>query len=188
VTDYLTRRVVEKAAAKLLARMGIVKPPVDVERIARRLKYRVVFEHFPGDLSATLIRDATNSITIGINSYHPRVRQRFSIAHEIGHGELHVRANGRSGTVVFVDPPGVQVLFRDDAASLGDDPREIQANQFAAALLMPRDFIADSARRILVRASELGESDFVERLATRFEVSQQAMRYRLVNLGVLEPD
>jgi Zn-dependent peptidase ImmA (M78 family) len=168
--------------------MGIFKPPVDVETIARRLGYQVVFEHFPGDLSATLIRDVGNLITIGVNSFHPRVRQRFSIAHEIGHGELHVQLATSSQKVVFVDPPGAQVLFRDDAASLGDNPQEIQANQYAAALLMPSMFIRDSARTILGRTSSLGESDVVERLAARFEVSQQAMRYRLVNLGVLEPD
>ena len=61
----------------------------------------------------------------GINSYHSRVRQRFSIAHEIGHARLHV-SDGKDK--LFVDPPARQ-LFRDADGSLGEDTREVQANQ-----------------------------------------------------------
>lgn len=170
----------------LLERVAVSKPPVDVERIARSLRYDVVFEHFPGDLSGTLIRDEDGSMTIGINSYHPLVRQRFSIAHEIGHAQLHIRSAAKS--LVFVDPPGPQMLFRDGKSALGEDPLEIQANQFAAGLLMPSDFIRAIGRGYVERFPTVSVDQLVGMLSERFEVSSTAMRFRLVTLGLLQPD
>jgi Zn-dependent peptidase ImmA (M78 family) len=186
MTRFRSRHAVEKDARTLLDELGVTKPPVDVEHIARKLGYRVVFEHFPGDLSGTLIRDTDGTMTIGINSFHAPTRQRFSIGHEIGHAQLHAGAKGQD--VLFVDPPGTEVLFRDDRASLGEDPKEIQANQFAAALLMPSDYIQAIGRKIVEKSPSIGVDAVVTRLALRFSVSEQAMRYRLVTLGMLEPD
>src|SRR6185437_9812931 len=104
-----------------------------------------------------------------------------SIAHELGHAQLHLA--GR----LFVDPP-TREFFRDDNSTSGDDPQEVQANQFAAALLMPRPFIFDVGRQIIGARSDIAVDNLVEVLATRFVVSTQAMRYRLVNLGVVEPE
>ena len=64
------------------------------------------------------------------------------------------------------------------------DPHEIEANQFAAALLMPEAFL----RACL---DQLGENPDVEesirRLAQRFDVSAQAMTIRLTSLGDITP-
>ncbi len=90
--------------------------------------------------------------------------------------------------MIFVDPPGAQVLFRDDKSSLGEDPQEIQANQYAAALLMPSDFIRVVGRRLVEKNPDLPVDALVSLLADRFEVSTTAMRYRLVTLGIMEPD
>jgi Zn-dependent peptidase ImmA (M78 family) len=107
---------------------------------------------------------------------HPEVRQRFTIAHELGHWRLHGKKE------VIVDHL-VRIDFRDDRASAATHHEEIQANAFAAELLMPSEFILlELKKRGLSEAEGVGE--VVEDLAERFEVSQQAMEYRLVNLGL----
>ena len=80
---------------------------------------------------------------IGVNSHHHVNRRRFTVAHELGHLILHRKAlAGR----VHVDRR-FPVLMRDSAAASGLDPREIEANQFAAELLMPTPLLLAEIRR-----------------------------------------
>jgi Zn-dependent peptidase ImmA (M78 family) len=178
------RYEVERLAEEILDRAGITKPPIKLERLAKRLNYPIVYQRFAGDVSGTVLLDDDGTVTIGINSYHSPVRQRFSIAHEIGHAQLHV-SGGKDK--LFVDPPARQ-LFRNADASLGEDPREVQANQYAAALLMPRQFVVTHGKELVERNPRISIEGLVASMAERFEVSSQAMRYRLVTLGILEPD
>lgn len=178
------RTQIEQIAADLLEQYGIRRAPIDVEKLAHKLGYDVVFEHLRNDVSGTVLRDDDGSITIGINTFHPEVRQRFSIAHEIGHATLHVSSLKDKP---IVDTPA-RLLYRDGLSGLGEDPLEIQANQFAAGLLMPREMVAAVGQRLVDQDRRITSNQLVERLAERFNVSTQAMRYRLVTFGVLEPD
>lgn len=66
---------------------GFVRPPVVVHAIARSLGFTVRRSHKLGPLSARLVGDA-----IEVNADEPPVRQRFSVAHELGHhflGSVH---------------------------------------------------------------------------------------------------
>jgi Zn-dependent peptidase ImmA (M78 family) len=89
---------------------------------------------------------------------HP-VRQRFTLAHEIGHLMLHPMETGR-------------MHFRD--TNFHGDWHETQANRYAADLLMPEWMLSISI------GSTHAE---VWRLARLFNVSEQAMQYRLENTG-----
>jgi Zn-dependent peptidase ImmA (M78 family) len=180
----LTRKQVEQRAQNVLDEHGMLKPPIRVDRLAEKLSYNVIYQRLAGDVSGTVILDQDETITIGINSFHSHVRQRFSIAHEIGHAQLHVSS---AKDTRFVDPPA-RVLFRDGTASLGEDPQEIQANQFAAALLMPQHLVSEIGQTMIDRNPKIAIDDLVNKLAERFDVSTQAMRYRLVTFGVLEPN
>ena len=66
---------------------------------------------------------------IGVNEDHHSNRQRFSIAHEIAHFVLH---HGDT----YIDK-GYRVHFRDLESGSGTKREEMEANAFAAALLMP---------------------------------------------------
>jgi Zn-dependent peptidase ImmA (M78 family) len=61
--------------------------------------------------------------------------------------------------------------------------REAEANAFAAALLMPVEWVAQALKG---RQIDVADGDGVSKLAKEFGVSQQAMMYRLVNLGYAE--
>src|SRR6266700_4245422 len=180
------RASIEQEARNILQSCAITAPPVDVKGIAEQLGYRVVLKFFDEeDLSGTVVRDDRGAVTLGINTLHPQVRQRFSIAHEIGHAWLHLAKATRES--FFVDPPA-GVFFRDSKASRGEDQKEIEANQFAAALLMPSQII-DMSLTALARSPKKSTIDTaVSDLAVRFGVSTQAMRFRLVTLGFIEPE
>lgn len=173
---------IEKKVNELLENFGIVNPPVPVEKIIRELGVKITFEPFQGsdDISGILYRDAQKAV-IGINSEHPITRQRFSMAHELGHFILHRKQ-------LFVDKM-VRVNFRDPKSSLAIDSDEIQANAFAAELLMPNEFVKNEIRSLVLsnrynRRTYLKE-ELIDELAHAFDVSRQAMEYRLNNLGVL---
>lgn len=114
----------------------------------------------------------TNAPYILINSDKPRVRRRFTVAHELGHLALgHLLA----GQVVVDETVG------------GTSPEEKQANAFAAGLLMPEEGVRGSIKRLKER---LGDSpnplDWIVWLVASFGVSEQAAAYRLINLRLLQ--
>ena len=67
------------------------------------------------------------------------------------------------------------------------DHEEMAANRFAAALLMPEDWLLKDVEQRIGRQAQLSDEAFVEDLARRYEVSRQAMEFRLANLGLWTP-
>ena len=171
------RRVsaIEKDAKGLLAEAGSGCPPIDVRAIARHVGIRIRPSSFKDDVSGLLVlKDGTP--TIGFNGLHSRVRQRFTIAHELGHYALH-----RGDAKLFVDKRYNSVFFRDEDSSKGKYRQELEANAFAAALLMPIGLIQDVIGK---RGFDLAEEDALDELAQLFDVSRQAMAYRLANSDI----
>jgi Zn-dependent peptidase ImmA (M78 family) len=160
-------------AARLIEQAGVTRPPVPVERIAQFLGAQIAYEAFDGDVSGMLYRDANRTL-IGVNSSHAPTRQRFTLAHEIAHLRLH------KGQPVFIDRL-VRVNWRDGTS----DQEEAQANAFAAELLMPRQLMLQEIERQIKRSRQIAPEQLISSLAETFRVSQEAMRYRLINLGVL---
>lgn len=101
--------------------------------------------------------------TIYINRTESLTRQRFTCAHELGH-----RALGHSGDQL--DRPSGFVIGQFDF-------KEVEANAFAASLLMPKWSI-----EALIVDQNIKN---IDALAEIFGVSQNAMRFRLINLGWL---
>jgi Zn-dependent peptidase ImmA (M78 family) len=80
--------------------------------------------------------------------------------------------------------------WRDDISSLGTNAQEIEANAFGAALLMPQEMVIDSVKRYVSRAPSVStgsswRDSLVSELAREFDVSSEAMGFRLINLGIL---
>lgn len=173
----------EKRAEDLLDQMGVTEPPVPVEEIAARLGIECFAETMSPDTSSVLVRQPDGHRVIAVNSTHHRLRKRFSMAHELGHALLHFPESPRASYAV-VDRP-LEVMFRDGVASEGSNRVEIDANTFAAALLMPRAALEARFREQLQRG--IRRTEVTKILAGIFDVSTQAMGYRLVNLGLADP-
>jgi Zn-dependent peptidase ImmA (M78 family) len=160
-----------RSARQLLQRAGVTHAPVNVEQLARLIGATVRYSPLEGGISGTAIRRSTGEVIIGVNSNHVRERQRFSLAHELGHAVLHRDAE-------FHLDDGVVIGFRSDQSSKADDPREIEANQFAAELLMPAEFVIRDFHRLHHREVD----DAITELANLYGVSLQAMTIRVTKL------
>lgn len=168
-------------AAALLRKYAISKPPVPVEDIAAGEGAVIVRNHFDGTESGFTLRDGTR-IIIGINTRTSKKRQRFSIAHELGHVILHPLS------ALIVDH-AVRIDWRDDVSALGTDMQEVEANAFGAALLMPKEMVFMEIKEYVSRFENSGvgltREEFTSELARTFDVSTEAMGFRLINLGIL---
>ena len=69
-------------------------------------------------------------------------------------------------------------------SSSGEKQREIQANSFAAALLMPKKLVINEIDSYYRGPHD--NKDLVKHLSNRFEVSKNAMTYRLINLDLID--
>jgi Zn-dependent peptidase ImmA (M78 family) len=170
LSDYKVSYVrIRRRVEELLA--GLKTPPVDVFAIARGLGAEVRPLSLEADVSGILYRDGGRKVIV-VNAAHSQERQRFTVGHEIGHLMLH------RGDPVHVDE-GFRINLRDPRAATAEDVEEIEANAFAANLLMPADWLkADLGGETL----DVQDEAEVSRLAMRYGVSPQAMIFRLTSL------
>ena len=158
-----------KQAIALLEKYGAKTVPVPVERIAKAMGVQVEYAPLDGDLSGFAhVRDGKP--IVGVNTLHAPSRQRFTLGHELAHIELH---RPEIESTVHVDRGS---LRRDALASTGTDPKEMEANAFAAELLMPTELLKAVLDN---KAVDLEDDAKISALAKRFRVSEAAMRFRL---------
>jgi Zn-dependent peptidase ImmA (M78 family) len=174
ITATAIRKIRANVAA-LLRDQRVLKPPVPIEKIARSLGLEVRYEPLQGDLYGALVRSDQENY-IGVNSLNHPNRRRFTIAHELGHFRLH------KGIRVHIDK-GLRVNWRDEESSQAVSDEEMEANRFAAELLMPLHFLSKDIEKL-----KSVDQETVALLATRYRVSTQAMRIRLGNFGYILPD
>lgn len=167
----------KRQAAELLRQAHVRNAPVPVERLAARLDAEIVFHRFAPEeeISGVVYRNEDGSSIIGVNSSHRVVRQRFTIAHEIGHLLLH------ADETLHVDK-NFPIGLRNGVSSKSVDENEIEANQFAAALLMPANFIAKDIEPLIGTDVVFA----IRKLAKKYKVSEEAMSIRLSVLRYIE--
>lgn len=172
------RKMIRELSTDLLEKHNIVSAPVNVEKIAHAMHLDVRKDRVEGDISGFLFRDhEKSSAIIGVNSNHHSNRQRFTIAHELGHFLLH------TGDKVHVDR-GFEVRLRSDESSKGTDIDEKEANLFAAELLMPKSFVQRDLDEI--GSVDLTDEDVIKKLADKYQVSPHAFAFRLSYLGYVQ--
>lgn len=119
------------------------------------------------DISGQIRKIDTGDYEITVNSRHAPVRKRFTAAHELGHYLFHRH---------LLDGEHVDILYRQNGnpyagkGSRINQSHEVQANRFAANVLMPMHLL-DAIRATGVEGTE--------ELANLFNVSRQAMEIRL---------
>ena len=128
-----------------------------VEDLNGRIHLLDIAELSNSNTSGSIFVHGTEDFDICLPTYTSPLRDRFTIAHELGHYFLH----SAQGDIPIV-------AFRNGSTRI-----EWEANWFAASLLMPKAEFRQAAR--------LGLS--VAALASRFGVSQEAARVRKEALG-----
>lgn len=143
--------------------------PVRVKDIAEHYDIRVKKMKFPDSSVSGVIGYRDNQVTIAVNSDHHPCRRNFTMAHELGHFLLHPHS-------VVVD----RALFRNTVSSEAVSVEEIEANGFAAELLMPEHDVREQAREYAALCE-----DEIKELCKRYGVSTMAMTIRLTSLGLM---
>lgn len=144
---------------------GKMRMPIDVHRMAQALQIEIVEKSLPVEVAGFILKEAKDKVpTIFVNSKDGPQRQRFTIAHELGH---YVQ-NRTNEQLAYVDN-------RNELASTGIDPHERWCNAFAAELIMPEA----SVKRYWA------EGWSFEKIRDRLNVSKAALTNRLDSLGLI---
>lgn len=174
----IRRNHIRQLVESILDEMECNEPPIDVGAVAEHLGAAIEEAPAKKTLSGFLLRGAKpNQVVIGVNERHSRQRKRFTVGHETGHLLLH-------GAREFHVDEGFRVQRRDQMSGEGADETEIEANLFAAELLMPQRFLAADLDE--EESLDLVNDSVIEELAKRYDVSVQAMTFRLANLGYID--
>lgn len=173
----LQHELPEQRAQKLLDDLGITDIPVPLAKIAKMLGVQIRSSPLDEELSGMIFMNDGVPI-IGVNALHHPNRQRFTIAHEIAHFCLH---KDHITNKVHVDKAfPVAVLRRDARSAKGTERLEIEANQFAAALLMPKKHLAEM---MAASRTDIEEEPPMAAWAAKFKVSKATLEFRIRNLS-----
>lgn len=148
----------ERRAGEVIDRFGLIGPPVPLTDICRVLGLTVRMRPFEY-VAGVFINDDVFPVIV-VNSRERHVRQRFTIAHELGHYFLG------HGQKSFAEPGGKGCQERD-------------AERFAACLLMPRAWVLR-----YWEAYAANRENRLSILAELFDVSSAALKRRVKELGL----
>lgn len=183
--QYISDDEIENKAIQLLHRYSInqkwtISFPIPVDLIVE-IELGCTIDTFEEkmdilgaiDLYEKIIYINSNSKLVGENDNV----YRFTIAHEIGHLELHSTSIIKQ--LHLIDEQENKLICRND-----DNSRmEIQANRYAGALLMPRQLIYKEIESIDIRNSSMLYS-----VSKKCNVSLLALKIRLEHLGIIHPE
>lgn len=156
--------------ADLLERFG--GPPVNIEAVIRGLGIELDKKAaLKSDISGQIEKLSNKTYKVSVNASDNYFRQRFTMAHELGHYLLHRELIGDG---LYDDRAYRSTETGTYTNKLVGPAEEAAANRIAARILMPADKVTSEAREV----------SSVEALAQRFQVSRRAMDIRLQSLGI----
>lgn len=175
----IKRQSINKLADQIRTRLEI-EVPADLDSLVARLagKVEIVPSEELNEMEAAVEKTGDRAFVIRISDETPAMRRRFSIAHELGHLFLHMGYLVNPGLWAKTDAYRDSVRYR-----FGYTEEELEANEFAAALLMP----SAEFRRIAELNCALGRYQ-VQPIAERFKVSTNAAKVRGQWLGLFSWD
>ncbi|PZR13797.1 MAG: hypothetical protein DI532_11505 [Azospirillum brasilense] len=162
-------KIFETNLAKRLIKTKALSPPIDIFKLSREYAH-VEVDYIPLDVDAVCFNLKISGVmpTIVVNRARNKKRQRFTVAHELG----HVLIPWHRGVIVddTTDEKEMPFEYRE---------MEFEANRFASELLMPDDWVKKLADEFSSPA------DVVDRISVEADVSIQAAIIR--SFGFLRP-
>lgn len=171
---YKVKRNAINTLANSLIDVLSLQFPIPVERIPERIGGNLETVQFIGENLEAMISKTNGSFQILITNDKSLQRQRFSIAHELGHLFLHMGYLINEELWNNVSDYNDSVYYR-----YGHSEEENEANEFAAALLMPETKFREVAKKNL----KSGRYN-IDEIALFFDVSASAVLTRGKWLGL----
>jgi predicted transcriptional regulator len=163
----LSKSAVSKLGESIANQLGF-EPGGDifdvVTRLGGRIHYQDIWE-LDQSTSGSVVVEGEANFDIYLAKHTSPERDRFTIAHELGHYVIHFLWARKQG----------ENIVKLAAARYGSDREEWEANWFAAAFLMPVDRFKEAARE---------EGFDIGAVAERFKVSYAAAEVRARALGL----
>jgi len=150
------RLVPEVYAREILINLKINSLPIDPQDIAHKLGIFADEGPIPFDVDGIFVRDETSEVIQVNENIRYLSRKRFSYAHELGHARLPWHGNTE-----------YRCHKNEISGYRNINPKEKEANAFAAELMMPQKFIEDDVRRrsfSFETLDELAEEKYVTSL------------------------
>lgn len=170
----IDKELIEKVAGIVSKNLNL-NVPVEVEKIPILLGGKLTYVDNIKDAEAEAMiskRGDSFEIQIEKDGYEPR--DRFSIAHELGHLFLHM------GFLIDENIWKESSAYQDSVYyRAGHSIEEYEANEFAGALLMPKEVFLQVAKDNFQNGNY-----YLQPIADYFRVSIDAVRIRGRRLGV----
>ncbi|WP_375725253.1 ImmA/IrrE family metallo-endopeptidase [Arcobacter sp. KX21116] len=169
-------RLNAKSLIDILKNSGYnLKLPIEVDEIIKILGISI--EKKPDFRKAKVtgsitMKEGIPRVWINPMMNQSKERERFTLAHELGHFMLHIAPSFRDD---YISDDNIE-WNRDN----NWDVKEMEANKFAAELLMPLEQIKEEFNTIDSSDREIK----IEKLSEIFKVSRQAIQFRLQSIGV----
>ncbi len=198
---FLSQTAIEKQAYSTLEKIDYQSGPVDIERLCSELEIDLSYKTIKvKDEDGNYVLGSANfdRKSIEIYRHHNLHRERFTIAHEIGHfclrHDRYLRAESIIDRNLFIQS--------DLESTFPYEKLEFHANAFASELLLPKHIFREKTAEIrnFLNIRDRGHGyiyvdeqpcNYVPYLQLRadlseyFEVSKQAIDIRLQKLGLL---
>ena len=154
---------VEKMAARVLSRHGL-RPPYDLESLVREYG-QIEYHSFPINADGITIGiGGETKPDILINNQQPVTRQKFTLAHELG----HIIIPWHTGTIVsHIDSVLADLEYRE---------MESEANQFASELLIPRSWLLE------IKEDLNSVESFINKVLVDTSASRDAVLIKIFNI------
>lgn len=167
-----TRNMINSLTEDILHSFEIQVPIQDIDGLVRLLGGSI--QEDDSHLDGTVKKDG-ESFRILVSPFQDEKRRRFTVAHELGHLFLHM---GYLTNKELWKRQGEKEYHRAGSVS---SEKEYQANEFAAAFLMPRDEYLKKMNEYTV-----GNKVNTSKIAEYFNVSVEAASNRGKFLGYLK--
>lgn len=168
---------IEDKAEKLLEKYGVDKAPVNLFELCNREGIKlsnVKFKNYKDDYIAGAIKkDKEGKTKIYINKEENLDKKRFVIAQALGHYILE-----------DLDEKGQKIILGKKDSYNQKNKQSVEANEFALNLLMNKDKVTEEYFKLA--KYKVSRDIIISSLAKRFGVSEQVMKFRLENLGLIK--
>ena len=175
------KEIKNKTPYEILDMLEMKEAPFNPFEVARKLNIRVetTLDYDKLDTEGQISVDESGEPIIWINPIKSEARQRFTLAHELGHLANDILPS--------LDDPIIdryETLYRSNAYG----GIETKANQFAAMLLMPLKPLEGFIQECRRDNPKLTAKEAILLISSKFEVSKQAVFHRLQNLDLIKKD